>query len=238
MVRSVVKASLNLFLNHSRLGSATTVFLVLLSIMIFTLETEFSNSNALAITGRFIAALFGIEYFSRIWVADIDDPVKGARLRYIKSFSGIVDLLAFFPALFLYGGSPSVVLRLLRVTRLMQILKIDAVAKSLSRLKTAFYECKGELGISAVIAVSLIFVGALLMYIAEGDLQPDAFGSVPRALWWSMATLTTVGYGDVYPITSTGKLIASCLAFVGIGAVALPAGIIASALSRKESTGK
>jgi len=93
------------------------------------------------------------------------------------------------------------------------------------RIKRALNECKSELGVSVLISISLIFIGAVLIYFAESRVQPEAFGSIPRALWWSMATLTTVGYGDTYPITLFGKVIASAMAMVGIGAVALPAGV-------------
>ena len=213
-------------MNESRVASAIIAGLVILSLSIFALETEFTQSELLKILGKTIAWIFGIEYCLRIWVANL---TENGRRKYIFSFAGIIDLLAFLPAILVAGGSASLTLRLLRIFRLMQILKIKAVTVGIARIGKALHQCKLELLVSAMISLGLIFFSAILMYFAEGDTQPEAFGSVPRALWWAMATLTTVGYGDVYPITTLGKLIASTLAIIGIGAIALPAGIIANA---------
>ena len=214
------------FLYKSRIGGTLIAFLVFASLTLFTLETEFQDLKWLRQASYAIACIFALEYFLRIWVAD---KTKNGRLGYIKSFEGIIDLIAFVPALLFPGAGASVILRALRVARLLQILKIRAFSKGLFRIKRALNECKSELGVSVLISISLIFVGAVLIYFAESRVQPETFGSIPRALWWSMATLTTVGYGDTYPITLFGKVIASAMAMVGIGAVALPAGIIANA---------
>ena len=173
-----------------------------------------------------IAGLFGVEYILRVWSANLS---KKGRWGYIKSFEGVIDLIAFLPALLIAGGSASVILRSLRIFRLLQLLKIGSVSRGILRIKIALSSCKSELMISIFLSLGLIFLGAVSIYFVEGQTQPEIFGSIPRALWWSMATLTTVGYGDVYPITTLGKIIASVMAIVGIGAVALPAGIIASA---------
>lgn len=214
------------FLYKSRIGGTLIAFLVFASLTLFTLETEFQDLKWLRQASYAIACIFALEYFLRIWVAD---KTKNGRLGYIKSFEGIIDLIAFVPALLFPGAGASVILRALRVARLLQILKIRAFSKGLFRIKRALNECKSELGVSVLISISLIFVGAVLIFFAESRVQPETFGSIPRALWWSMATLTTVGYGDTYPITLFGKVIASAMAMVGIGAVALPAGIIANA---------
>ena len=99
------------------------------------------------------------------------------------------------------------------------------------RLNLALSKAKGDLAVSCAVSIFLIFIGAVGMYYVEGQVQPEAFGSIPRALWWSVATLTTVGYGDVYPVTAWGKALAGFIAFVGITAVAMPAGILAAAFS-------
>ncbi len=221
-----MKIAVHKFLHHSRLGSMVVVGLVLASLLVFALETEFTASVMLKRVGFGIAGIFAVEYILRIWVADLTP--KG-RLGYIKSFAGIIDLLAFIPALLIAGGGASVVLRSLRLFRLLQILKIGAVSRGINRIQRAMRSCNSELAVSLLISLGLIFFGAVLIYFIEGPHQPEIFGSIPRALWWSMATLTTVGYGDVYPITAMGKVVASFVAVVGIGAVAMPAGIIASA---------
>lgn len=226
-----MKAAVHNFLNKSRAGSVLVVFLVLASLLIFTMETEYKASQILRWLGLAIAGTFAVEYLFRVWVADLTS--KG-RLGYIRSFEGIIDLLAFVPALLIAGGSASVVLRSLRLFRLLQILKIGAVSRGINRIQRALASCKSELGISLLLSIGLIFFGAVLIYFIEGPKQPEIFGSIPRALWWSMSTLTTVGYGDVYPITAMGKLVAAFIAVIGIGAVALPAGIIASAFMNVE----
>jgi len=211
------------------LGGWCLFLLIAASIAVFTLETEYEGTLILVQIGQFIAAIFAIEYVLRIWSAT--ERPRG-RLGYILSFNGIIDLLAFAPALLIPAASGSVILRILRLLRLFQLLKIRALRNAMHHVSSALKESRDDLIISFVLSGTLIFLGAVFMYFAEGNIQPEIFGSVPRALWWSVATLTTVGYGDVYPITPLGKLIASCMALIGIAAVAMPAGILAAAFSR------
>jgi len=227
-----LKRQIHRFLNASRIGSILLFSLIFVSIIGFTLETEYIDNKWLRYLSLSVAILFLVEYFLRIWTADLAKPdLKNPRLAYIFSFYGIVDLLAFLPVLLVPNISGSVLLRSLRFIRLFQIMKFKPLTNGFRRIWAAVYISRTELAISLGISVSLIFVGAVLMYLVEGDIQPDTFGSVPRALWWSMATLTTVGYGDVYPVTAIGKALASLVAIVGIGAVAMPAGILAAAFS-------
>lgn len=221
------------FLNDSFLGSVILTGLIFTSVLVFSIETEFQDLEVLNHLNLAIALIFMIEYFARIWVADFGSKEKlKSRLSYIFSFYGIIDLVAFLPVLLFtaYGGST--VLRLLRVVRLVQIMKIRAFTKAIKKVSSALSSSKNELFISLSVSLALVFIGAVLMYFVEGSTQPEAFGSVPRALWWSIATLTTVGYGDVYPVTTLGKLIAAFVAFVGIAAVAMPAGILAAAFTK------
>jgi len=228
-----VKAKLHHFLNISKSGSFLLVTLILLSITLFALQTEYKNSTALEIACVFIAAIFACEYCARIWTANYNSAQsENARLAYIFSFHGLIDLLAFLPALFIPAANGSLILRLLRLSRLLQIMKIKAVTRGLKRFGLALKNSRIELGITLSLSMGFIFIGAVIMYFIEGESQPEAFGSIPRALWWSMATLTTVGYGDVYPITVLGKCTAAFIAMVGIAAVAMPAGILAAAFSK------
>ena len=228
-----MKSRVHKFLNESFLGSVILTSLIFLSVLIFSIETEYPEMTALNCLNVTIALIFMIEYFARIWVADYksNESLK-SRLSYIFSFYGIVVLISFLPILLSSAFGGSTVLRLLRVMRLIQIMKIRAITKAIRKVSSALSSSKNELIISSTVSIALVFIGAVLMYFVEGTVQPEAFGSVPRALWWSIATLTTVGYGDVYPITTLGKLIAAFVAFVGIAAVAMPAGILAAAFTK------
>ena len=223
-----MKKHIHHFLNHSIVGGILLTALILISVFAFFLETEYENSAVLQQLGFGIAAIFGIEYVLRIWTADLAFPGKGAR-KYISSFGGIIDLLAFLPVLLFPAASGSIVIRLIRILRLVQIFKIRPITRGIQRTLIALRASWNELLASLMISVILIVFGAVLMYMAEGHVQPEAFGSVPRALWWSVATLTTVGYGDVYPITAAGRIIAAVVAIFGILSVAVPAGIFAAA---------
>jgi len=228
-----MKSKVYKFLNESFSGSVILTILIFVSVLVFSIETEYPEMKILHYLNVIIALIFMVEYFARIWTANFNK--KGSmksRLSYIFSFYGIVDLIAFLPILLFSAFSGSTVLRLLRVVRLVQIMKIRAFTKAIKKVSSALSNSKNELFISLSVSLALVFIGAVLMYIVEGAIQPEAFGSVPRALWWSIATLTTVGYGDVYPITTLGKLVASFVAFVGIAAVAMPAGILAAAFTK------
>ena len=227
-----MKAALDNFLNASRVGGAFIVVAVLTSIFIFALETEYTNSVHLKWFSSVFALAFGLEYCLRFWIAG---PTFRHKLDYALSFDGVIDLIAFLPALLVPTASGTFALRILRLTKLLRIIKVKALRSSIQHIGRAILESRAEILVSFCISVGLIFIGSVMMWIVEGAAQPEAFGSVPRAMWWAMATLTTVGYGDTYPITVLGKLVASALAIVGIAAVALPAGIFASAFQATRS---
>lgn len=216
------------FLNDSPLGGFVLICLILTSILTFTLETEFHTILFFKSLSMAIAIIFGVEYLLRVWSAAVRE---GGRIGYVFSFYGLIDLIAFLPALILPVASGSVLLRTLRLLRLTQILKIQSVRQAIFRFSKALSRAKNDLIVSFAFSGFLIFIGAVGMFYIEGKVQPEAFGSIPRALWWSVATLTTVGYGDVYPITVSGKILASIIALIGIAAVAMPAGILAAAFS-------
>ena len=230
-----MRIAVHKLLNKSRLGNILIVSLILLSLLGFTLESEYKTNQILRNLNYGIAIIIAVEYIMRVGTAPlkfVDNPHPYRA--YILSTYGIIDLLAFLPALILPVANGSVVLRMLRIMRLFQLMKIRAVTDGIRRIGAAIYETRMELAFSIGISLAIIFLGAVLMYMVEGPGSPEAFGSVPRALWWSMATLTTVGYGDVYPITAAGKFLASVIALVGIVAVAMPAGILASAFTRPD----
>ena len=121
-----------------------------------------------------------------------------------------------------------VLLKALRLVRMFRVIKLIETNKPLRLFFRSIIKSKSQLISSFIVTLFLLLFGAIILYLVEGSAQPETFGSIPRSMWWSMATLTTVGYGDVYPVTLMGKLCASFIALIGIGVVALPAGIIAA----------
>jgi len=220
----------------SRVFDASIVTLILLNVIAMVIESvhrihELVPTWFLAFE-CFSVAIFTVEYTARIWSCVEDPqyqrPVLG-RIRFALTPLAIVDMLAVLP---FYLPFLSVDLRVLRMFRLLRIMRIMRVAKlaryseSLQMLARVF-KAKGEQLISAVfILLIMLVVGATLVYYAENAAQPKAFSSIPAAMWWAAVTLTTVGYGDIYPITCLGKILGAMIAMTGIGMFALPTAIL------------
>lgn len=176
--------------------------------------------------------VFTIEYLLRLWACTVD-------LRYARSFVGrvryaltplmLIDLVAIAP---FYAASLIQVdlrtLRAIRLVRLLRVLKIARYSESLQLLGRVLVSRRSELFVTLIAVLVLLVVSSTLMYHVERDAQPDQFSSIPAAMWWSVETLTTIGYGDMLPVTTVGKLINSFIALLGIGLFALPAGILGS----------
>jgi voltage-gated potassium channel len=178
----------------------------------------------------FSVAVFSLEYLIRIWIADLMYPNLSktkARIKYVFSFFGLIDLLAILPFyLPMFVKIDLRFLRMLRLLRIFRILKLARFIKSLQLLFTVFKEKKEELIITMFGSSLLLILSATLMYEIEHDIQPDKFGSIFHSIWWAVATLTTIGYGDVFPISGWGQFLAAITALFGIGLVAIPTGII------------
>jgi voltage-gated potassium channel len=226
----------------SRVNTAI-VLLVLLSFFLFALETEPTIQDPvrtwLSLLNLAVLGLFAVEYALRMWVAGEDPRHAGflGRIRYALSLYPLADLAAFLPELLWlllpHGGDDSM-LMFLRVLRLVRLLKIARFIPAFEVLGAALRRAGSQLLTALAVALALVFVAAVLLYFIEGVGQSrEQFASIPRAVWWAIATLTTVGYGDVYPVTVGGKIAASVIAFAGIGVVALPTGIFASAFSEE-----
>lgn len=175
--------------------------------------------------------IFSVEYLARVWscVDSVDpryqSPVKG-RLRWIFSPLGLVDLLAILP---FYVNLITVAdLRFLRIIRLLRIFKLTRYSPALGVLYDVFREESRSLLMASFVMLIMLVIAAGGIYWVEHAAQPDAFGSIPAAMWWAIATLTTVGYGDVVPITAPGKVFGAIISLIGIGMVALPTGILTS----------
>ncbi len=213
------------------------IFLIITSVLITIIATESqvtSNYGSLINTLEIcLAIIFSIEYFTRLWAVSEDPKYRGfvGRVRYIFTPMALIDLLAFSITLITLASTDGFTLRLIRMILLLRLAKLGKYGESFKLLRRAIGNQLPELFITFSIAIVVLFVSATLLYLVEGNEQPDNFGSIPRSLYWSVITLTTVGYGDVYPITPVGKFITSILAFVGVALVALPAGILASGLT-------
>ena len=172
--------------------------------------------------------IFCIEYVLRIWTAGFLYPEvsKGrARIKFLLSFDGIVDLLTIIPAFFLSGF---VIFRMLRVARIFHLFRLNAKYDSFNVITTVLYEKRNQIISSVFIVMILMLASSLCMYSVEHNAQPDVFRNAFSGIWWSMSTLLTVGYGDIYPVTTLGRVMAICIAYLGVGVVAIPTGIISA----------
>ena len=172
--------------------------------------------------------IFCVEYILRIWTAEYLYPDKSrgrSRLRFLVSFDGIVDLLTIVPVFFLSGF---VIFRMLRVARIFHLFRLNAKYDSFNVITTVLYEKRNQIISSVFIVLILMLASSLCMYSVEHDAQPTVFRNAFSGIWWSMSTLLTVGYGDIYPITPLGRVMAICIAYLGVGVVAIPTGIISA----------
>ncbi len=179
------------------------------------------------------AAIFAVEYLVRFWVAaerpGLADWRK--RMRFVFSLSGLLDLAIILVTVAPFVTMNLMVLRLVRLLRIMRLAKLGRMSDAIRRVSTAVAARKFELLFTMGLAGAVLIFGATALHFLEGELQPDKFGSIPRAMWWSVVTLTTIGYGDVYPITVSGKIVASVVAVAGVGLIAMPTGILAAAFT-------
>lgn len=174
-------------------------------------------------------AVFTAEYAGRLWAITEDPryshPIRG-RLRYAITPLAIIDLLAIAPAYLSFGAASQLLtLRSLRLVRIFRLFKLAHYSVAMRSLGGALASKRREITVVLFVLSILLVIASSLMYHVENEAQPDRFSSIPAAMWWAVATLTTVGYGDVYPLTPLGKLIGSFVAVLGAGFFALPAAI-------------
>ena len=191
--------------------------------------TNFSLEGKVAlVTGASYGIGFAIASAYAEWTADYLYPDKNefrSRLRFLISFDGIIDLLTILPFFFLSG---MVIFRMLRVARIFHLFRLNARYDSFNVITTVLYEKRNQIISSVFIVLILMLASSLCMYSVEHDSQPEVFRNAFSGIWWSMSTLLTVGYGDIYPITTLGRIMAICIAYLGVGAVAIPTGIISA----------
>jgi voltage-gated potassium channel len=201
--------------------------LIILSLIAFSIETlpnlSPGEKQLLRYFEIFCVAVFSIEYLLRLVFAK-------KKLGYIFSFYGIIDLVAVLP-FYLALGVDLRSVRILRVFRIFRILKLARYNKAINRFKDAAISAREEITLFIILTAILLYLSAFGIYLFESEAQPEKFASVFHSLWWAISTLTTVGYGDVYPITMGGKIFTFFILIIGLGIVTVPAGIVASALS-------
>ncbi|ERP31103.1 Ion transport protein [Chitinivibrio alkaliphilus ACht1] len=178
--------------------------------------------------------MFTIEYLVRIWTANIHPAYKKplwGNLKFAATPLLIIDLLAILPFYLPFLGVDLRLLRVFRIHRLLRLFKIARYSTALSHITSVFRDKKEELFTALFFTFLLLVLTATLMYHIENPAQPEVFSSIPQTIWWGVAALTTVGYGDIYPITPQGQILGAIIAIIGIGIFALPAGILASGFS-------
>jgi voltage-gated potassium channel len=177
----------------------------------------------------FSVIVFSVEYVLRLWsctsLPRFHRPVSG-RLRYAVTPLVLADLASVLPFYLPFTGLDLRFIRIVRVFRLLRLAKLARYSEALRTVINVGHRKKEELGVTLLVLSLLLVVASCLMYYVEHEAQPDQFSSIPASMWWAVATLTTVGYGDIYPVTVMGKILASVIAVLGIGMFGLPAGIL------------
>lgn len=173
--------------------------------------------------------VFTIEYFARLWSCTSDPrfkhPVLG-RLRFAVRFMPLIDLLAIVPFYLPLLGTELLSLRAMRLLRVLRLAKIGRYYPALSTIRSVFSAKREELVVIVVLMALLLVMSSTVLHYCESVVQPDVYSSIPAAMWWSVATLTTVGYGDIYPVTPMGKVCGSIIAILGVAMFALPTGVL------------
>lgn len=218
---------------QGRIVDVAIILLILLNIVALILETvePIYNLNRFAfeLFEDCSLAVFTIEYVVRMWAVTADPrfsrPVAG-RIRFALTPLAIIDLLAILPLFFPPPSVDARFIRVVRVLRIFRVLKLVRYFRALRLLGQVIFNRKEELVSIFLVLLILLSISSSLMYFVEHEDQPEVFTSIPATMWWSIVTLTTVGYGDTYPITALGQTIAAIIAILGIGMFALPAGIL------------
>ena len=199
------------------------IVLSVISPVVETIQIPESVQQALQTFEIVCVSIFTLEYLLRVFAT----PRK---IKFIFSFYGLIDLIAILPTLLATGVDLRSV-RILRLLRLFRMFKLFRYGKAVDRFITAIRNIKEELVIFITLTIAVLFIASVGIYYCEHNAQPEVFASIPHSLWWAVATLTTVGYGDIYPITVGGKIFTFFILLIGLGIVAIPSGLLASALT-------
>ena len=220
----------------SRIIDTFLIALIIMNVVAVTLHTVRSLAVAFDPYFRLFETVsvivFSIEYILRMWICVLNEsyrrPVVG-RIKYFFSPFAIIDLLAVAPFyLPMLIPVDLIFIRSLRLIRLLRLLKLGRYSESIKTMGAVLKAKKEAITVAATMSIILLLIASALMYFIENGAQPNAFSSIPSAMWWAVTTMTTVGYGDIYPVTPAGKILAGIIAVLGISLFILPAGIIAT----------
>jgi len=224
-IRKIVDDTDNIY---GKVFAFTIQVLIVTSLITFSIDTlpdlTQNTKKLLNIIEVATVAIFTIEYILRIIVAE-------KKSAFVFSFYGLVDLLAILP-FYISSGLDLRAVRIFRLLRLVRILKLFRYNQAIKRFHRALTIAKEELILFGFVAIIMLYLSAVGIYYFENEAQPDQFKSVIHSLWWAVTTLTTVGYGDMFPVTAGGKFFTFLVLMVGLGIVAVPTGLVASALSQ------
>lgn len=198
---------------------------VVLALVFFSISTlpDF-ETGWVHLVNILLAVYFLAEYLLRLWSAP-------SRVQYAFSFWGFVDLMSFLPSLLIFLPFDGQAMRAFRLFTLFRLLKLGRHEAATRRLKAAFDSVRSEFVVAILMTMIVLYIAAVGIWVFEHDAQPEAFGSVFHALWWALSTLTTVGYGDVYPVTTGGRVFTGVVLMIGLAVVAIPTGLVAAALT-------
>jgi|TARA_B100002003_G_C14004881_1_gene484983 voltage-gated potassium channel len=214
-------------LDDGPLGVAVIVIIVLylISLTLETLPSLEEHKSIFQTLENVFTGIFICELVVRL-------IVYAKPLKYVFSFFGIVDIVSIVPALF---GTNLMAVRVFRLLRIFKLFRSKQMNQAVTRISNALLEVRTDLLLFCSIVLILLYFSAVGIYLFENEAQPEIFSSIPAAMWWAVATLTTVGYGDAYPITTGGKIFTSIVTILGIGIIAIPTGLIAAALTSSKN---
>ncbi len=235
--------------NWDRAINAFIIILIVLNVSAVMLETvpaiHEPNKEFFRTFDTISVIIFTVEYLLRVWSSNHDPRYRHSiigRLRFIFSLDGLIDLLAILPFYVqAFVGFDLRILRILRLFRFVRLFRLTAYMRSAQMVKNVFISRKNELLLALVLVLFFIIIASCLIYFAEHNTQPDDFSSIPATMWYAVVTATSIGYGDMVPVTSVGKTLSSLISLAGLPLFALPAGIITAGFLeeiRKSKRGK
>ena len=194
-----------------------------------------TRSSGFGVSGVYILlAVFSLEYLARLYSATRNKLYK-TWWDFALSPAAMIDLLVIVSMTMTFLGPEASILRLFRALRILRLARLGRFSQAIDLMSRAFQLRYAEMAVSALMLVMVLVASSTALYVVEGGTQPQAFGSIPRAMWWSIATLTTVGYGDIVPVTGLGRVFAAVTALTGIAIVAVPTGLFAAAFAEVSS---
>lgn len=233
--RYKVYNALNMGTEDISITNKILIMLILLSITVSVLETEKTIYESAMIyfyyLNIFFCIIFTLEYIFRLWASAENEEYQGfsGKIKYMKTSFALIDLVALIPLYLVYVSHSFVTIKAFRILRIISLLKLNRYSKALYEVLDAIKQKRYELIVSLGITFFSILIASAVMYAIEGDEQPESFGSIPRAMWWGLITLTTIGYGDQVPISLLGKAFTGFYAIMTLGLVAMVGGIMAGA---------